>query len=67
MSVDDPRRQLRGAVYRGDVVAILALLGELESLECLQLGGDGLLGALDQDFEASAELGRRWVVLLRDR
>ena len=67
MSADDPRSRLRGAVYRGDAVEILALLREIESLECLQLGGDGLLIALDQDLEGSPELGRQWVVLLRDR
>jgi hypothetical protein len=67
MNADDPRTQLRGAVHRGDAAVIIALLQRTESLECLQLGGDGLLIALDQGTDGAVELARQWVVLLRER
>jgi hypothetical protein len=35
----DLRHELRGAVYRGDVVAILALLPKMAPADCLQVGG----------------------------
>jgi hypothetical protein len=34
---------MRGAVHRGDAAVIIVLLQRIESLERLQLGGDGLL------------------------
>jgi len=67
MNAVEPRPQLRGAVYRGDAAAIVALLGELEPQECLQLGGDGLLAALDHEAEGAEERARVWVAALRDR
>ena len=67
MDAEDPRRRLRGAVNRGDTAAILAELSHAEAGECLQLGGDGLLLALDQDAHGAAETARSWVVALHDR
>ena len=63
----DLRRELRGAVYRGDVVAILALLPKMAPADCLQLGGDGLLLALDEDASGAKEQSRAWVGKLRER
>ncbi len=67
MDAGERRRELRGAVHRGDAAAIVARLGELERSECLQLGGDGLLIALEQAAEGAAERAREWVGALRER
>lgn len=67
MDVIDPRPQLRGAVYRGDAAAIVALLPGTEPAEWLQLGGDGLRIALDRHAVGAAETAGQWVSLLRDR
>lgn len=48
-----------GAVYLGDAVVIMALLQRIESLECPQLGGDGLLTALAQAADGAGELARQ--------
>src|ERR1700712_266422 len=63
----DLRRELRGAVYRGDADAILALLPTMAPTDCLQLGGDGLLLALDEDIPGAAEQSHAWVGKLRER
>jgi hypothetical protein len=67
MDAVEPRREFRGAVYRGDGTAIIARLRELERSECLQLGGDGLLIALGQDAEGAVEMARQWIGALRER
>lgn len=67
MDDSDPRPRLRGAVYRGDAAAIVALLPGTEPTEWLQLGGDGLRIALDQHAVGAAETAGQWVGLLRDR
>jgi len=67
MNAVEPRPELRGAVYRGDAAAIVALLRGVEPAECLQLGGDGLLVALGQAAEGAAEIARAWVAGLRER
>ncbi|WP_433798360.1 UPF0158 family protein [Actinomycetospora sp. CA-084318] len=67
MDDGDPRRVLRGATYRGDGAAVVEALGRLESSACLQLGGDGLVLALDQQVVGSEDLADRWIARLRDR
>lgn len=67
MDAEDPKRRLRGAVYRGDAAAILAELSQAEAGECLELGGDGLLLALDQEAAGAAATARSWIVALHDR
>lgn len=67
MSAEDPRRQLRGAVFRGDVTVVVAVLERIDPWECLQLGGDGLLVALDRNAEGAVALATRWASALRDR
>lgn len=67
MSADDPRRQLRGAVFRGDATVVVAVLERIEPRDCLQLGGDGLLVALDHDADGAVALATRWAAALRER
>lgn len=68
MSELDTSRELRGATYRGDGVAVVAALRMLESRrDHLQVGGEGLLVALEQDVEGAAALVGTWVEELHDR
>lgn len=67
MDDNDPTAQLRGAVYRGDAAAIVALLQRTELAEWLQLGGDGLVVALTRHAEGAATAAGQWAGRLRDR
>jgi hypothetical protein len=67
MGVTDPRRELRGAVYRGDGAAIIAVLGQYPAGEWLQAAGEGLLIALEQETPGARETAARWVEELRER
>jgi hypothetical protein len=67
VSTLDPRRELRGATYQGDAAAIVALLQTPEAAEFMQLGGDGLLLALDHETDGAAEIARTWVARLHER
>ncbi len=67
MAATGPRAELRGAVYRGDVATIVAILRKYPPADWLQLGGDGLLLALDQDSPGAVETARAWVDELRER
>lgn len=67
MAATDPRGELRGAVHRGDAGAILAMLRQYPPADWLQLGGDGLLLALDQDSPGAVETATAWVDELRAR
>lgn len=67
MTTDDPRRALRGAVYRADGVAVLAELERVDPTECLQLAGDGLVVALGQELPGATESAGPWVARLRER
>jgi hypothetical protein len=67
VSTLDPRRELRGATYQGDAAAVVAVLQTPEAAEFLQLGGDGLLLALDHETDGAAEIARTWIARLRER
>ena len=64
-----PRADLRGAVYRGDGPAVVALLVDSGHwpVHGLQLAGDGLLTALAASVDGAALLARRCVEELRGR
>jgi len=64
-----PRADLRGAVYRADGPAVVALLADPDRwpVHGLQLAGDGLLAALAASVEGAAPLARRCVEDLRER
>lgn len=64
-----PRADLRGAVYRGDGSAVVALLADSGRwpVHALQLAGDGLLAALAASVEGATPLARRCVEELRGR
>jgi len=65
---DDERlRELRGAVYRGDGEAVVALLGAEGPIAELQLGGDGVLAAVAEGVEGAAKVASRCVDGLRAR
>jgi hypothetical protein len=66
MTERDWRRSLRGAVYRGDGVAVVALVrtGGMRD-DALQLLGEGLLVAIIGRVEHAAELGADCVNALR--
>jgi hypothetical protein len=68
MTERDWRRSLRGAVYRGDGVAVVALVrtGGMRD-DALQLLGEGLLVAIIGRVEHAAELGADCVNALRAR
>lgn len=61
------RAQLRGATYRGDGAAVVALFPDGVSVTALQRGGDGLLSALAQDIDGARELAERCAADLRER
>jgi hypothetical protein len=64
---DERYRELSGAVYAGDGLRVMeALAGEIP-LTVLQLAGAGLLVALEQRVEGSAELAAAISVALRER
>lgn len=67
MEATDPRRELRGAVYRADGTAIVAVLERFPAGGWLQVGGDGLLIALEQEAPGAQETARGWVEDLRER
>lgn len=60
-------RELRGAVYRGDGVAVVALASTDLPLDVLQLAGDGSLVALAQSADGAEALARRCVEALGAR
>ncbi len=68
MAENEERRLLRGAVARGDG---LALTEQLQThpwpADALQLIGDGLVSALQQQVEAAPVLARECLSALRDR
>src|ERR671918_821863 len=68
MTERDWRRSLRGAVYRGDGVAVVASVrtGGIRD-DALQLLGDGLLVAIIGRVEHAVELGAECVNALRAR
>jgi hypothetical protein len=68
MAERDWRRSLRGAVYRGDGMAVVALArtGGMRD-DALQLMGEGLLAAIIGRVEHAAELGADCVNALRAR
>src|ERR1700730_15689900 len=67
-SVDDARLQeLRGAVYRGDGVAVVAAVGKRAPLEVLQLAGDGIVVAATDGVAGAAGLAEHFVEALRAR
>lgn len=67
MKPAEARPELRGAIYRRDAAAILAVLREVEPSALLQLGGDGLLIALDQDAQGATGMTWPWIRALRER
>lgn len=64
-----PRADLRGAVFRADGPAVVALLADPDRWHgyALQLAGDGLLAALVESVDGAAPLARRCVEKLRGR
>ena len=68
MRTPDFRTQLRGAVYRGDGHAVVALLRDTDLPDdALQLVGDGLLAALGQHIDGAAGLAGACERALRER
>ena len=68
MQPEEVRAQLRGAVYRVDAVAVVALLrGGRWPPDALQLIGDGLIAAVGRRVPDAAALARACVTELRDR
>lgn len=68
MGLKDWRAELRGAVYRGDGMAVVALARQAALPEdALQLLGDGLLAAVSQRVTGAAELAVGCVKALRER
>jgi hypothetical protein len=67
MTTADPRRELRIATYQGDSATVVAVLQTPGAPEFLQLGGDGLLLALDDETDGADELARTWIAKLRER
>ena len=66
--MDDARLQeLRGAVYRGDGVAVVAAVGKRAPLEVLQLAGDGIVVAATDGVAGAAGLAEHFVEALRAR
>ena len=64
----EERRELRGALARGEGAAVVALLGSGPWPEdCLQLAGDGLRVALGQHVAGADDLARECVARLRAR
>ena len=68
MQPEEHRAQLRGAVYQGDAVAVVALLNNHPwPRDALQLIGDGLTAAVGRGVPDAAVLARACVAELRDR
>lgn len=68
MDERDRRRELRGAVYRRDHAALIALLAsEPWPPDALQLVGDGLVDALAAGVDAAGAPARRCSAELRER
>lgn len=68
MSDDDAIRGLRGTVFQGDGPAVVRYLTSWDiPADSLQLAGDGLLGALDQEADGAPELARELVKMLDER
>jgi hypothetical protein len=64
----EERWELRGALARGEGVAVVGLLGSRPWPEdCLQLAGDGLRVALGQHVAGAEDLARECVAKLRAR
>ena len=64
----EERRELRGALARGEGAAVVHLLGSRPWPEdCLQLAGDGLRVALGQHVAGAEDLARECVTMLRAR
>ena len=64
----EERRELRGALARGEGAAVVHLLGSKPWPEdCLQLAGDGLRVALGQHVAGAEDLARECVTMLRAR
>lgn len=60
-------QELRSAIYRSDGAKVVALLRGDVPVELLQLVGDGLVAAVDQEVQGAAPLAERCVTALRDR
>lgn len=68
LGLKDWRAELRGAVYRGDGMAVVALARQTALPEdALQLLGDGLLAAVSQHVTGAADLAGDCVKALRER
>jgi hypothetical protein len=68
MGAKEWRTELRGAVYRADGTAVVALAREAGLPEdALQLLGDGLVVAVGQSVEGTADLAAGCVKALRER
>lgn len=69
MGSQEQRSALRAAVYRGDGPAVVHLLqgGAGAYDDALQLAGDGLSAAVMQHVDGALELGRRFMLALRQR
>jgi Uncharacterised protein family (UPF0158) len=69
MDSKDQRSALRAAVYRGDGPAVVHLLqgGAGAYDDALQLAGDGVSAAVRQHVEGAPELGRGFMLALRQR
>ena len=64
----DERRELRGALARGEGAAVVHLLGSRPwPRDCLQLAGDGLRVAMGQHVAGPEDLARECVARLRAR
>lgn len=64
----EERRELRGALARGEGAAAVGLLGSRPwPGDCLQLAGDGLPVALGQHVAGAEDLARECVARLRTR
>jgi hypothetical protein len=69
MGSTEQRSALRAAVYRGDGPAVVHLLHDGAGAydDALQLAGDGLSAAVVQQVEGAPDLGRRFMLALRQR
>jgi Uncharacterised protein family (UPF0158) len=63
----DAVQELRGAAYRGDGHAVVAVLGDRPLDSVLHVAADGLLAALAQRVEGAAELAHAGLEVLRAR
>ncbi len=64
---DELRRTLRGATHRGGGAEVVAALSDVDVRDYLQLAGGGVLTALAQEVDNSAEVAERFTAALHER